>query len=198
MEVFCRYSKVVEADGTAMTVGAALALINQVLDEVTAEQEGEYDAATRWAVAWFSQNGTARGPFGQAEVLSKAKNTAVDAMVKAGIVQSGAGKVRLLARTELPQQWNPSVRDRLTIWEATQRLVLAHDSGGEAAAGALVARLGGDISDRCRDLARRLFSICDRRGWAQEAIPYNALVSAWPQVLAVAQTAQGAQQGRFA
>src|SRR5579859_6439864 len=108
MAVFSRYSKVLESDGTPMRVRTALQLINQALDEVLAEQEGEYDADTRWAVAWFEQYGMDEGPYGVAETLSKAKNSAVGALVEAGILQAQGGKVRLLNRNELSSDWNPA------------------------------------------------------------------------------------------
>ena len=107
MAVFTRYARVLNADGTALSVREALALINQTLDEVLAEQEGDFDADTRWALAWFEQSGFAEGEFGVAETLSKAKNTSVSGMVDAGILRSGAGKVRLLRPDELNDGWTP-------------------------------------------------------------------------------------------
>jgi putative DNA methylase len=116
MAIFSRYSKVLESDGTSMRVRTALQLINQMLDEVLAEQEGEYDADTRWAVAWFEQYGIEEGPYGVAETLSKAKNTAVGALVEAGILRAHGGKVRLLRRDEFSSNWNPATAKRLTVW----------------------------------------------------------------------------------
>lgn len=198
MEVFSRYSKVLESDGKAMTVGAALGLINQVLEEVLAEYEGEYDPDTRWAVAWFEQFGMRDGEFGQAEVLSKAKNTAIDVLARAGIVHRGTGKVRLLGRDEISDDWDPAGSGRLSIWETTQRLVRAHfDEGSEDAAGEIVAQLGGEISDRARDLAYRLYDICNRKGRAEEGVAYNALVTAWPSILSAAERARGPVQAQF-
>jgi putative DNA methylase len=138
MAVFSRYLKVVEADGSAMSVRTALGLINQVLDETLAEQEADFDADTRWAVAWFEQYGVNGGPFGVAETLSKAKNTAVSGLVGAGILESRAGRVRLLDRTELSEAWDPGADGRLTVWEIAQYLILSLQSGGEIEAGALL------------------------------------------------------------
>ena len=107
MAVFTRYAKVMESDGSPMTVRTALGLINQSLDEVLAEQEGEFDGDTRWALAWFEQFGMNEGPFGDAETLSKAKNTAVNGLVEAGIVKARGGKVRLVKREELPRRLEP-------------------------------------------------------------------------------------------
>ena len=123
MAVFTRYAKVLESDGAAMTVRTALGLINQALDEVLAEQEGEFDTDTRWALAWFEQFGIEEGPFGVAETLSRAKNTAVNGLVEAGIAKARGGKVQLLKREELPEDWEPAKDKRLTIWEVTQHLM---------------------------------------------------------------------------
>src|SRR5437773_7200384 len=108
MAVFSSYAKVIESDGSRMTVRTALDVINQTLDEVLAEQEGEFDADTRWALAWFEQFGMEEGAFGMAETLSKAKNTAVNGLVEAGIVKARGGKVRLVKRDELSDDWNPA------------------------------------------------------------------------------------------
>lgn len=181
MAVFSRYSKVLETDGTAMRVRTALALINQTLDEVLAEQEGEFDADTRWALAWFEQHGFTEGVFGDAETLSKAKNTSVHGMEEAGILSARAGKVRLLARTELRDDWDPVTDPRFTIWEATQYLIRALEQQGEMGAATLLRRLGSN-GEVARDLAYRLYHICERKGWAQDAIGCNSLVVAWPEI----------------
>ncbi|MCY2954920.1 MAG: DUF1156 domain-containing protein [Planctomycetota bacterium] len=198
MAVFTRYAKVMEADGSPMKVRQALALINQTLDEVLAEQEGEFDGDTRWALAWFEQFGMEDGPFGVAETLSKAKNTAINGLVEAGIVHSRAGKVRLLKRDEIvvqasslrerragkmpaPQDWNPATDTRLRHWEIVQYLIRALETGGETAAADLLRKLGG-MGETARDLAYRLYSICERKKWAADALAYNSLVIAWPEI----------------
>lgn len=181
MAVFSNYSKVLESDGTPMTVRTALALINQMLDEVLAEQESEFDPDTRWALAWFEQSGMEEGIYGTAETLSKAKNTSVRGLVDAGIVKSGAGKVRLLKRTELRSDWDPARDQRLTIWEITQHLIRALEQEGEPGAASLLRRLGS-LGEVARDLAYRQFNLCERKKWAQEALAYNSLVVAWPEI----------------
>src|SRR5260221_5180242 len=113
MAVFSRYARVIEADGSSMGVRAALSLINQMLDEVLAEQEGEFDADTRWALAWFDQYGFTEGPYGVAETLSTAKNTSGSGLVEAGILEAKGGKVRLLRRDEFSNNWNPISAKRL-------------------------------------------------------------------------------------
>jgi putative DNA methylase len=182
MAVFSRYAKVMESDGSAMTVRAALAEINRSLDEVLAEQEGEFDANTRWAVAWFDQYGFAEGPYGTAETLSTAKNTSVDGMKEAGILLARAGKVRLLRAGELAPDWDPATDERLTMWEVTHYLIRELDAGGSQSAGGLLARLTPLQADAARDLAYRLYSLCERRKWAKEALGYNALVTTWGEV----------------
>jgi putative DNA methylase len=186
MGVFSRYAKVLEADGSAMTVRTALGLINQVLDETLAEQEADFDPETRWALAWFEQHGVNPGPFGVAETLSKAKNTAVNGLVTAGIITSRAGRVRLLDHDELTVDWDPATDRRLTVWEVTQYLIRALDTGGEPNAAELLRQVGGGLGETARELAYRLFSLCERKRWPKEAFAYNALVVSWPEIMRLA------------
>ncbi len=185
MGVFSRYSKILETDGKPMTVRTALQMINQTLDETLAEQEGDFDPETAWAVAWFEQFGFNDGPFGDAETLSKAKNTALNALVEAGVVKAGAGKTRLLRVDELSSDWDPTSDKRLTVWEMVHHLIRVMNSGGESGAANLVAKLGGE-ADTARELAYRLYSVCERRKRAAEALAYNALVQSWPEITRLA------------
>jgi putative DNA methylase len=178
MAVYSRYSRVIEPDGSPLPVRAALALINQTLDEVLAEQEGEFDADTRWALAWFQQFSMEEAPFGTAETLSTAKNTSVAGMVQAGILHAGGGKVRLVKRGELSNDWNPANDTRLTVWETAQHLIRTLQNDGEQAAAALLVA-AGQAGQNARDLAYRLYVICERKGWASEALAYNSLVTTW-------------------
>ena len=196
MAVFSRYGKVMESSGRPMTVRTALALINQTLDEVLAEQEAEFDADTRWALAWFEQHGAEDGPFGDAETLSKAKNTAVNGLVEAGIVSARGGKVRLVRREELggrrQKKEGGSVEDLMeavgpscSVWLATQFLVRALEEWGESGAAELLRKLGSR-GESARELCYRLHKIAERRGWASEAVSYNALAVAWPEIARLA------------
>jgi adenine-specific DNA methylase len=185
MAIFTRYAKVIESGGSTMTVRTALGIINQVLDEVLAEQEGEFDADSRLALAWFEQFGTDGGSFGVAETLSKAKNTAVSGLVEAGVVVAKAGKVRLLSRDDLPEDWDPATDRRLTVWEITQHLIRKLEQAGESATAALIHKLGG-MAATARDLAYLLYNICERKKWADEALAYNGLVIAWPELAKLA------------
>ena len=197
MAIFSNYREVLEADGSQMSVRTALALINQELDEILAEQEGDYDPDTRWALSWFEQYGLSEAEYGVAETLSKAKNTSVSGLVDAGILRSGSGKVRLLGIDELSPDWDPSSDSRLTMWEIAHHLVRLLRSDGEGAA-ADVLRQVGPVAESARDLAYRLYQICERKGWAQEALGYNGLVVSWPEIVRQASEspqARGKQQG---
>lgn len=194
MAVFSKYHRVLEADGAAMPVRTALSLINEALDGVLSEQEGEFDPETRWAIAWFEQFGMKEGPFGVAETLSKAKNTAVKALVDAGTVAARQGRVRLLRREELAPDWDPTRDRRVTIWEVTQHLIRLLEGAGEQAAARLLGQVGG-VGEAARDLAYRLYVIADRKKWAQEALGYNGLVVAWPEISLLAGRSGGPEQG---
>lgn len=162
--------------------------------------QGEFDADTRWALAWFEQFGMKDGPFGVAETLSKAKNTAVRGLEEAGVVKAKGGKVQLTARADLPADWDPATDRRLTVWETAQYLIRTLEEQGEPAAAALLDKLGG-MADTARDLAYRLYAICERKKWADEALAYNALVIAWPELTKLAAAARGraapARQGEL-
>lgn len=180
MSVFTRYAKVLNTDGDALSVRDALILINQTLDEILVEEEGDFDADTRWALAWFEQYRFGDGSFGLAETLSKAKNTSVQGMIDAGILASDAGKVRLLRPVELPKDWDPKKDKRFTIWEAAHHMIRVLEDGESAAAG-LMARLGADAAS-ARELAYRLYHMCEQKRYVQEAQDYNALVQSWPEI----------------
>jgi len=195
MAAYTRYARVLDAEGKPISVREALALINQTLDEVLAEQEGDFDADSRFALAWFEHSGFVAGEYGVAETLSKAKNTSVQGMKEAGILdkKSPGGKVRLLKPNELPGDWDPATDPRLTAWEMVHQLIRALEAGGEAAAGELLAKLGAK-AEVARELAYRLYSLCERKKRAAEALSYNALVQSWPEVARLAQGKSAAPQ----
>ena len=196
MAVYTRYAKVLDAAGNPMSVREALALINQILDEVLAEQEGDFDADSRWALAWFDQHGFEDGDYGDAETLSKAKNTSVAGMVQAGILKSRAGQVRLLRPRELPDYWDPEGDTRLTAWEIVHHLVRTLELGGELAAAALARKLPGR-GEAARELCYRLYALCERRKRAAEALAYNELVQSWPEISRLAGTESTDQGALF-
>lgn len=195
MAVYTRFSQVLDAAGNPMTVREALALINQTLDEVLAEQEGDFDADSRWALSWFEQHGFEEGDFGVAETLSKAKNTSVSGMVEAGILSSSRGKVRLLRPEDLPADWDPVTDTRLTVWEMVHHLVRVLESGGESAAADVGAKLGSQ-AEVARELAYRLYTICERKKRAQEALAYNGLVQSWPEIVRLSRESGKPQAGQ--
>jgi len=179
MAIYTRYSKILDADGKPISVRMALALINKTLDEVLEEQEGEFDADTRWAIKWFEQYGFSEGPFGEADNLARAKVTAVNGLVEAGIIKSKSGKVSLLKKEQLDESWSPETDKRLTIWEIAHHLIRALD-GGEAKASDLLSRIG-PIAEAAKDLSYRLHAICvnPKNKWSKEAQDYDSLVKAW-------------------
>ena len=195
MAIYTRYAKVLDTHGQPLPVRDALALINQTLDEVLAEQEGDFDADTRWALAWFEQSGFDDGDYGVAETLSKAKNTSVGGLVEAGILVSRGGKVRLLKPDELPGDWNPVTDPRLTAWETVHHLIHTLETGGESAAAELTTALGG-TAETARELCYRLYTLCERKKRAAEALSYNSLVQSWPEITRLAQERKSmAEQG---
>ena len=186
MAIYSNYEKVVDAEGNPLSVREALYLINQTLYEVLTEQEGDFDPDTRWALVWFEQFGFAEGEFGTAEQLSKSKNTSVEGMVSAGILTSKGGKVRLFQSSELPADWEPGSDKRLTVWEMTHQLIRALEAGGENSAAELVSKLGSK-AETARELAYRLYTVCERKKRSAEAGLYNSLVRSWPEILRLAQ-----------
>ena len=185
MAVFSRYSRVVEAEGTNMSVRDALAAINTALDVVLDEQEADFDSDTRWAIAWYTEFAFGEGSSGVAETLSKAKNTSISGLVKAGLLDQQGNSCRLLSRDELADDWDPATDTRLTVWEVTQHLIRAQEEGGEQAAANLLRAVGG-LAEPARELAYRLYHTCERKGWSSEALAYNSLVTAWPDLTTLA------------
>ncbi len=185
MAVYTRYTKVLDAEGKSLSVREALTLINQTLDEALAKQEGDFDADSRWALTWFEHSGFDEGEYGVAEQLSKSKNTSVAGMVEAGILESKRGKVRLLRPEELPEDWDPATDPRLTAWEIVHHLIRVLAGGGEGAASGLVAQLGAK-AEVAREFAYRLYTLCERKKRAAEALAYNGLVQSWPEIVRLA------------
>jgi len=185
MAVYTRYAKVLDAEGKPLSVREALSLINQTLDEALAEQEGDFDPDSRWAITWFEQIGFDIGEYGTAEQLSKSKNTSVSGLVEAGILASKGGKVRLLKPIELPDDWDPTMDKRLTSWETVHHLIRVLEAGGEGAAAKIVSKLG-EKAEVARELCYRLYTLCERKKRATEALSYNGLVQSWPEITRLA------------
>ncbi|EHI39102.1 hypothetical protein OPAG_08352 [Rhodococcus opacus PD630] len=190
MAVFSRYAAVLEDDGSKMRVRAALARINEVLDEVLAEQEGDFDPDTRFAIAWFRQYGFDPGAYGDADNIARARNASIDHLDHAGILTSRAGKVTLLAPDKLDVNYDPATDPAISVWEAVMHLTRALSTHGIPAASALLGRVPASIErDLCKELAFLMFSIAEARKLTKIAIEFNALGTAWNEIAAAAPTA---------
>jgi putative DNA methylase len=190
MAVFSRYSSVIEPDGSPMKVRAALARINEILDEVLNEQEGDFDATTRFALGWYREYGFERGEFGVANTIANARNTSVEAMDRAGVLRAVAGKVQLLAPADLDPDYDPAADDRISAWEVLQHMVaaLGREDGGVGSAAALLAAASARTEDAVdpdsvKELAYLLFSLAEKSGRTKDALAFNDLVGAWPDIL---------------
>ncbi len=183
MAVFSRYGAVLESDGKPMSVRTALALINGIKDELLGEAVEELDKETRWAATWFAETGFEWGEAGKANLLATARGTAMNSLIACGIVATQGNQVRLYRPAELPANWNPETDKRLTVWEMTHHLirVYVHDKQGDHATADLLRRLGSK-ADVARDLAYKLFTVCESKKRGQEAQAYNALVMGWPEL----------------
>ena len=159
MSVYSQHKAVVEADGTTMSVRSALQLVNDVVDELSGEEEGSLDSDTRFAITWFETRGYEEGPFGDADTLARARNVSVDGVKEAGVLSSAGGRVRLLTRSELAADWSPETDQRLTVWEATQYLIRRLEEEGESGAASLLSGLGSAADQARRLLLLRLFQL---------------------------------------
>ncbi|HFK2882772.1 TPA: DUF1156 domain-containing protein [Stenotrophomonas maltophilia] len=196
MAVFSRYAAVLEANGEPMSVHAALTLINKQVDEVLdPDAVGDLDADTKFCAAWFKQHGWSAGAFGEANTLAQAKATSVDGVAGAGVIESKGGKVKLLKPADYTADWDPIEDNRTPAWEALHQLIRALNQGGEATAGALLARMP-ERAGHIRQLATWLYTLCERNKWADDARNYNELVTAWHGIEAAAhETGQVNVQG---
>jgi putative DNA methylase len=182
MAIFSKYSSVLEADGTPMSVRTALQLINRFV------AEEDFDADTQFCLAWFETNGWAEGKFGEGDVLARAKGTSVEGIAEAGVAETGRGKLRLLRWVEFPGDWSPAKDQRTPVWEALHQMIRALNKEGEQAAGVLLAQMP-ERAESIRALAYRLYTLCERKNWAEDARAYNELVTAWPGMEAAARDA---------
>jgi putative DNA methylase len=182
MAVFSKYAAVLEADGSPMSVRTALRLINRFL------AEDDFDADTQFCLNWFEQHSWSEGAFGDADTLSRSKGTSVAGMKEAGVLQSGGGKVRLFKWTEYPADWDPRTDDRTPVWKALHQLIRALKHDGESASGALLAAIDGK-AEAVRQLAYRLYTLCERLGKAEDARAYNELITSWTGIESAAATA---------
>jgi putative DNA methylase len=191
MAVFSKYSAVLEADGTPMTVLTALHLINRFL------AEDDFDADTQFCLHWFDQHAWGVGPFGEADTLARAKGTSVQGVKASGVLHAAGGDVRLLRWSEYPADWDAAKDPRLPIWESLHQLVRVFKTGGESAAGRVLASVASQ-TEPIRQLSYRLYTLCERAGRAEDARAYNELITSWaPIEAAAASSAKGAQKTLF-
>ena len=188
MAVFSKYSAVLEAGGAPMSVRTALTLINRFL------AEDDFDPDTQFCLAWFDEVGWDSGKYGDADVLARAKGTSMGGLVEAGVAQSGGGNLRLLRWTEMPRDWDPAKDKRLPVWEGLHQMIRSLNQEGEAAAGKLLSRMTKQ-TEAIRSLAYRLYTLCERKHWAEDARAYNELITSWSGVeQAVQATPAGPEQ----
>ncbi len=197
--VFSRYASIIENDDKPMLVKTALQLINAELDEFLNDLHGDFDSDTRFATTWFEQNGYEKGDFGEANSLATARGISVDSVKHAGIVESSAGKVRILKRGELNPDWDPASDTHLTIWECCQHLVKEYEENGETAAAMLIKKMGFDKAETVKDLAYYLYDVCsNKRQDAREATAYNGLIAVWSDLTRLASTIHDTDTNRQA
>jgi putative DNA methylase len=202
MAVFSRYSSVIESDGSLMSVRSALARINEILDQVLNEQEGDFDATTRFAIAWYRQHGYGVGKFGDADNLARARNTSVETMDRDGILTSRAGKVALIKPANLADDYDVLRDLHTSIWEALHYLIKIVDTRGILAAGefltAASSRDDGSIeADLVKELAFLMFSIAENNGWTTDALSFNALATSWPEIVDASRSTAPTTQAGF-
>lgn len=203
MAVFSRYLAVLEPDGSQMSVRSALARINEILDEVLNEQEGNFDTTSRFAIAWYRQHGYGVGTFGNANILANARNTTVDGMERGGVLTSRAGKVQLIRPSDLRTDYDILADLHTSNWEALHHLIEALESEGISTAGdflrtALSRPDGAVDADLIKELAHLLFRIAENNGWTKDALSFNTLVTSWPEISDAARSeakTTGAQAG---
>jgi putative DNA methylase len=172
MAVFSKYAAVLEADGSPMGVRTALQLINRFFGE------DDFDADTQWCLRWFEQHGWSEGVFGEADVLARSKSISVGGLAESGVVVSGGGKVGLRKWADYPTDWDPRTDTRTPIWETLHQLIRALKQDGESSAGTLLAAVKAQ-GEAARQLAYRLYTLCERQGWAEDARAYNELITSW-------------------
>ncbi|MEW8660756.1 MAG: DUF1156 domain-containing protein [Candidatus Thiodiazotropha endolucinida] len=183
MAIFSKYEAVLNQDGSHMSVHDALILINRAITDYLSPESGSFDADTQFCSSWFDQHGWSTGPFGDADTLSRAKGTSVDGVREAGVVESGGGKVRLLKWSEYEADWDPTQDNRTPIWEACHQMISRLNNQGESAAGELLAKMP-EKGESIRQLAYHLYTLCERKKWAEEARAYNELIGSWHAIVA--------------
>jgi putative DNA methylase len=193
MEIYTRFKEVLNAEGNPLSVHDALLIINQVLDETLADQEGNFDPETRWALTWFDQNGFQPGEYGTAQLLSLTRNTSVEGLVSHEIITSKAGKVRLLQPFELNSKWDPLTIKKITAWEIVHHLIRMLETNGEKSVAEIINKIETH-TETVRELCYRLYGLCERKKRATEAMSYNGLIQSWPEIVRLARETSSASK----
>jgi len=188
MAIYSKYESILEADGSKMSVHEALILINRAITDYLNPDSGNFDNDTVFCDNWFSQYGWGEGQFGEADTLARAKGTSVDGVRDAGVIESGSGKVRLLKWSEYSSDWDPQNDDRTPIWEACHQMIRVLNQQGESEAGDLLARMP-ERGEQIRQLTYHLYTLCERKKWADEARAYNELIGSWHAIVAASHDA---------
>ena len=188
MAIFSRYSAVLNQDGSSMSVHDALILINREITEYLNPESGNFDEDTLFCSSWFDQYGWSSGSFGEADTLARAKGTSVNGVADAGVIESGGGKVCLLKWEQYPTDWDPKTDKRTPIWEATHHMIRTLNQKGEEDAGVLLARMP-ERAEALRQLSYHLYTLCERKKWAEEARAYNELITSWHAIVAASHKA---------
>ena len=183
MAIFSKYAAVLNQDGSPMSVHDALILINREITEFLNPDSGDFDADTLFCSAWFDQYGWGTGSFGEADILARAKGTSVDGVRSAGVIKSGGGKVRLLKWEQYADSWDPKTDTRVPVWEACHQIIKVLNQHGETEAGTLLAKMP-ERGEPIRQLAYHLYTLCERKKWAEEARAYNELIASWHAIVA--------------
>lgn len=183
MAIYSKYNSVLNQDGSKMSVHDALILINRAITDFLNPNSGNFDADTLFCDDWFSQYGWSEGPFGEANVLAQAKGTSVAGVQNAGVIESGASKVRLLKWSEYPSDWDPKADKRTPVWEACHHIIRVLNQQGENEAGALLAGMP-EHGETIRQMAYHLYTLCERKKWAEDARAYNELIGSWHAIVA--------------
>jgi len=196
MAIYSKYQAVLNQDGTRMSVHDALVMINRAITEYLSPDSGNFDADTQFCSSWFEQYGWSAGQFGEADTLARAKGTSVDGVKASGVAESGSGKVRLLRWAEYESDWDPTKDDRTPVWEACHQMIRRLNNHGESVAGELLAKMP-EKGEPIRQLAYHLYTLCERKKWAEEARAYNELIGSWHTIISASQEIghSGEQQG---
>jgi putative DNA methylase len=182
MAIYSGYESVLNQDGSKMSVHDALVLINRTITDFLTPDSGNFDADTQFCASWFDQYAWSEGPFGEADTLTRAKGTSVEGVREAGVIKSGAGKVRLLKWGEYETEWDPTADKRTPVWEACHQMIRRLQRHGESAAGELLAKMP-EKGEPIRQLAYHLYTLCERKKWAEEARAYNELIGSWSAIV---------------